>query len=151
MNWDYQRDEHTLDALKGKYRCVITDVEEGVTGPNSKKPGTPMITVTVRPSGMSFKVKHRIVQNEYFNRNMTSLFDAFPEIGEGNFNFIEWVGAEGAAEFGEDSRGYTEVKRFITPEKAEGLPAFEGEKPERQTVSKLEELEDDDDDLPFEV
>ena len=147
-DWGYSREEHTMDALKGKYRCVIVDVEEGVTGPNSKAPGTPMITVTVRPSGTTFKVKYRIVKNDYFNRNMTSLFDSFQELEDGNFNFVEWIGCEGAAEFGEDSRGYTELKWFISPEKAADLPPFEGTKPERQTVSKLEE-DSGDDDLPW--
>lgn len=147
MAWDYQREEHSMDALKGKYRCVIVDVEDGF----SKSSGLPMITVTVRPSGTKFKVKNYIVKNENFNRNMTSFFDAFPEIEEGNFNFLEWIGAEGAAQFDEDENGYTKIKWFLSAAKAEGLPPFEGEKPERQTVSKLEELNDDDDELPFEV
>ena len=149
MSWGYEREEYQNEALKGNYRCVITDVEEGVTGPNSKVPGTPMITITVKPSGTSFKVKHRIVQNDYFNRNMTAFFDAFPDIEEGNFTFVEWIGCEGAAKFGEDQKGYTELVRFITPDKAADLPPFVGEKPERQTVSKITEDEDPDDELPW--
>lgn len=143
--WNYQREDSRTDALKGKYRCVIVDVEETT----SKTSGLPMIVVTVRPSGTKFKVKTYIVKNDKFNKNMTQFYDSFPEIPEGTFNFVEWVGCEGAAEFGEDEQGYTRLKWFISAQKAEGLPPFEGEKPERQVVTKIDEMDDDDDELPF--
>ena len=151
-NWDsYQREEQEREsAVVGKYRVVITEAGDAVTGPNSKKPGTPMIVIKLRPSGRHFTVTHRIVKNEYFNRNMTQFFDAFPEIVCGNFNFIEWVGCEGAAMFAEDDRGYTQVKYFIDSVKAADLPAFEGEKPEKQSVTTLDDPEDEDE-LPFDV
>ena len=78
---------------------------------------------------------------------MTSFFDAFPTIKEGNFNFLEWVGAIGAAIFNMDDNGYLVLRRFINPKQAEDLPEFEGETPEQQTVTRLEE--DDSGDLPF--
>lgn len=148
--WDsFQREEKEREsAVTGKHRVVITEADEGVTGPNSKTPGTPMIVVKVRPSGRRFTVTYRIIKNEYFNRNMTAFFDAFPDITFGDFNFLSWIGAEGAAMFKEDDRGYTQVSYFLSPERAKDLPAFEGEKPERQTISTLDEP-DDDDDLPF--
>jgi hypothetical protein len=40
------------------------------------------------------------------------------------------------------------VKYFIDAVKASDLPAFEGEKPERQTITSLDDSEEDDD-LPF--
>ena len=150
-NWDSYRREETEreSAVTGKHRVVITDAGEAVTGPNSKKPGTPMIVVKLRPSGRKFSVTHRIVKGEYFNRQMTQFFDAFPEIRDGDFNFISWVGCEGAAFFKEDSNGYTQVSYFLSPERAADLPAFEGEKPERQTITSLSDPEDEDDGLPF--
>ena len=146
-NWNYSREEREPAAkVTGKLRCVITAVEEGV----SKSSGKPMIIVSVRPSGCRFTVKQYIVQNEYFNANMTSFFDCFTEIKEGTFNFLEWVGCFGAAMFGEDDRGYLTIKYWLSPERAEGLPPFEGDAPERQTVTSIAEPEDgDDDDLPF--
>ena len=144
-DWGYQREDSRPDALKGKYRCVIVDVEETT----SKTSGLPMIVVSVRPSGTKFKVKTYIVKNDKFNRSMTAFFDSFPEIGDGNFNFVEWSGAEGAAEFGEDEQGYTKLRWFISASKAEGLPPFEGEKPERQTITALEEEQEEPDDLPW--
>ena len=150
-NWsDFQREEKEREsAITGKHRVVITDVSEGVTGPNSKNPGTPMILIKVRPSGRRFSVTYRIVKNDYFNRNMTAFFDAFPDILFGDFNFLSWIGAEGAAMFKEDDRGYTQVSYFLSPERAADLPPFEGEKPERQSITSLEDETEDDGDLPF--
>lgn len=150
-NWsDFQREEKEREsAVTGKHRVVITEATEGATGAQSKNPGTPMIIIKVRPSGRHFSVTHRIVKNDYFNRNMTSFFDAFPEIPFGDFNFITWVGAEGAAMFKQDDRGYTQVSYFLAPERAEDLPPFEGEKPERQIITSLEDESEDDSELPF--
>ena len=149
-NWsDFQREETEREsAVTGKHRVVITEVSEGATGQMSKVPGTPMILVKVRPSGRHFTVTHRIVKNDYFNRNMTQFFDAFPEITFGDFNFLSWVGCEGAAMFKQDDRGYTQVQYFLTPERAADLPPFEGEKPEKQTVTSLED-DPSEDGLPF--
>ena len=144
---DYQREEREESAkVTGRLRCVIVDVEET----ESKTSGLPMIIVSVRPSGTVFKVKSYIVKNEHFNRNMTQFFDAFSEIPDGCFDFLTWIGCEGAAMFDTDDRGYLKVRFWIDAVRAENLPPFEGEKPERQTITKLEESADDmPDDLPF--
>ena len=144
-DWNYQREEREESAkVTGRLRCVITDVEET----ESKTSGLPMIVVSVRPSGTRFAVKSYIVKNERFNRNMTQFFDAFPEIGDGNFSFLEWIGAMGAAMFDTDDRGYLRVKYWIDAARAELLPEFEGEKPEKQTVTSLED-DPSEDGLPF--
>ena len=149
-NWDsFEREEKEREsAVVGKHRVVIVDAEEGKTGANSKKPGTPMIIVKLRPSGRKFTVTYRVVKNEYFNRNMTQFFDAFPEIRFGDFSFLTWAGCEGAAMFKEDANGYTQISYFLSPERAADLPPFEGEKPERQTFTSLDD-ESDSDGLPF--
>lgn len=147
-NWsDYQREERENNTnITGKLRCVITAVEEAV----SKSSGKPMIVVSVRPSGCRFSVKNYIVKNDKFNRNMTDFFDSFPSIGEGNFDFLTWVGALGAANFGEDENGYLKVKWWITADRAASLPPFEGDIPEQQSVSTLTDMEGEDDgELPF--
>lgn len=145
-NWDsYQREEREQEnKVIGKQRCVITAAEEKVS-----KSGNPMIEIKVRPSGCRFDVRTWLVKNDNFNRNATQFFDAFPEVGDGNFNFIEWVGCEGAAMFGEDDGGYLKVKWWLDPVRAADLPPFDGNKPERQTIAKLSEEEADSDDLPF--
>ena len=148
--WDgFGREEKEREsAVTGKHRVVIVEADESVTGPNSKNPGTPMVVIKLRPSGRRFTVTHRIVKNDYFNRNMTQFFDAFPEIPFGEQNMLLWVGAEGAAMFKEDANGYTQVQYFLSPERAADLPPFEGEKPERQTVTSLDDTENDEE-LPF--
>lgn len=144
-NWDsYQREEREEQkTVTGKLRCVITGAEE-----KTSKAGKPMIEITVRPSGCRFTVKTYLVQGEYFNRMATQFFDAFPEILDGDFNFLAWVGCEGAAMFDLDDRGYMRVKYFIDAVRAGDLPAFEGEKPEKQTITSIDDTEDDDE-MPF--
>ncbi len=138
-NWDgYQREERTR-LEPGNYRVCITGVEEGVS-----KKGNNMIILSVRPSGSNITIKHYIVKNEYFNRNMTDFFDSF-DVPDGDFTFAKWLGAMGAAHLVEDEQGYLKVRYFIDRKKAEALPAWEGGKPERQEVTTLP----DDDELPF--
>jgi hypothetical protein len=143
---DYKREEREPESkITGKQRCVITAVEEKT----SKASGLPMIEITVRPSGCRFTVKSWLVHNDNFNRNATQFFDAFPEIGDGNFSFVEWIGAEGAAMFKEDENNYLRIAYWIDPVRAANLPPFEGEKPERQTITTLEAEDGLDDEMPF--
>lgn len=48
-----------------------------------------------------------------------------------------------------DANGYAQVSYFLDPVRASDLPPFEGDKPERQTITTLDEPEEDDDELPF--
>lgn len=144
-SWNsYQREERPR-LEPGDYRVEITDVEE-----KESKAGNPMLVISVRPNGSKITIKHYIVQNEYFNRNMTEFFDSF-NIDEGDFRFITWKGAVGAARLKEDENGYLRIGWFLSQAKAEKLPPWEGEMPERVIVTELaagfEEI--DDDDVPF--
>lgn len=136
-NWnDYKREESPrLEA--GDYRVEIVYVEE-----TTSKAGNPMLVITVKPNESNIKIKHYIVKNDYFNRNMTEFFDSF-NIDEGDFNFLEWIGAVGAAKLKEDENGYMKVAWFINKEKAAKLPPWVGEMPERQNVSEFTPVEDD--------
>ena len=139
----YKREEHSR-LTPGNYRVAITEVEETVS-----RSGNPMLVVTVQPNGSEIHIKHYLVKNEYFNCNLTDLLDSFG-LGE-NFDTLTWVGAVGAAKLVEDENGYLKVRYFLSPERAEKLPPWQGKEPERQEVSSLgngfEEL--DEDDLPF--
>ena len=141
MSFNYQREE-TPKLAAGNYRVVIVSAEQ-----RTSKSGKQMIVLGIRPSGTKITIYHYIVEGEYFNRNMTSFFDSF-DVDEGNFELVTWIGAEGAARLAEDENGYLKVKYFIRKDKAANLPPFVGEKPERQTVTKFEDLPSDDD-LPF--
>ena len=139
----YKREERSR-LTPGDYRVAITDVEE-----TTSRNGNPMLVVTVQPNGSEIHIKHYLVKNEYFNRNLTDLLDSFG-LGE-NFDTLTWVGAVGAARLVEDENGYLKVRYFLTPERAEKLPPWQGREPEPQEVSSLgdgfEAL--DEDDLPF--
>ena len=148
-NWNYAREE-SANTGAGDYRFeVISAIET-----ESKSSGKPMIVVEVKPNGAQFTVKNYFVQNEYFNRNMTSFFDS-TGIEEGNFNLLTWVGAIGAARFKEDEQGYLKVGYFIDKRRAEKLPPWVGDIPERQTVTEIgggtADMEDapDEDGAPF--
>ncbi len=142
-NWDYAREAGSRLAA-GDYRVAIVDVQE-----TTSKSGKRMIVVTVQPNGSNIKIQHYIVEGDYFNRNMTSLFDAFPQIAEGDFNFLGWVGCVGAARLKEDENGYLKVHYFLDEKRAEKLPAWVGEMPERQTVTSFDNMEETDEPLPF--
>ena len=140
--FDGYRREESARLEPGDYRVAITEVEETVS-----KSGNPMLVVTVRPSGSDIRIKHYIVKNDYFNRNLTSLKDSFGIADEDN-EILGWIGAAGAARLAEDDRGYLKARWFIHQNKQGTLPPWEGEQPNRQQVQDFEELADDDD-LPF--
>lgn len=127
----------------GDYRVEVADVEETT----SKSSGSPMLVITLRPNGAKITVRHYIVKNEYFNRNMTEFYDSF-DVDFGDQNILSWIGAVGAAKLIEDENGYLKVKRLIHKDKQGSLPPWVGKIPERQKVL-LDENGDPDDDLPF--
>lgn len=63
------------------------------------------------------------------------------------FDFFAWKGALGGARLAEDENGYMKVKYFLSPEKCNKLPEWEGTLPTRQSITAAPE--DDFDDLPF--
>ena len=143
--FDGYRREERARLTPGDYRVAITEVEE-----TTSRSGNPMLVVTVQPNGSKIHIKHYLVKNEYFNRNLTELLDSFG-LGE-NFDTLTWVGAVGAARLIEDDNGYLKVRYFLSPEREEKLPPWDGKQPERQEVTSLEDGIDgilDDDDLPF--
>lgn len=142
-NWsDYKREERS-HLEPGDYRVELVGVEE-----TTSKKGNPMLFLRIRPNGANITINHYIVKNEYFNRNMTEFFDSF-NIDDGDFTFPTWIGAVGAARLKEDDQGYLKIAWFINKKKAESLPAWVGKVPERQEMTKLDDVEEDDGDLPW--
>lgn len=136
-NWDsYQREERPR-LSPGDYRVEIVSVEE-----KESKAGNPMLVIGVRPNGSNITINHYIVKNDWFNRNMTNFFDSF-NIDDGDFTLPTWIGAVGAARLKEDDKGYLKVQYFISEDRAEKLPPWEGKMPERQELTKLDDVEDD--------
>lgn len=141
--WDDYKREERARLSPGNYRVEIVSVEE-----TESKAGNPMLVIGVRPNGSNITIRHYIVKNEYFNRNMTDLFDSF-NIDDGDFTLPTWIGAVGAARLKEDEKGYLKVQYFISEDRAEKLPPWEGEMPQRQVLTSLTEMEEDDGDLPW--
>lgn len=140
-NWNYAREE-TPKMGAGDYRFEVVSAEETVS-----KSGNKMIVVGLKPNGASFTINDYFVEGEWFNSKMTGFFDG-TNIEENNFELLTWIGAMGAARFKEDESGYLKVHYYLDPERAEKLPEWQGEKPERQTVTDFEVV-DEDDDLPL--
>lgn len=138
----YQREERSR-VEPGDHRVVVTNAEETT----AKTSGNPMIVIEVMPSGSTMKIKQYVVKNEYFNRNMTEFFDSF-DIEDGDFKLLGWIGAMGAAKLAEDENGYLKVRWFIDKKKAEKLPPWQGEKPERNNITTFQDV-DDSEDLPW--
>ena len=134
-------------AKPGDYRVEIVSAEE-----KQSKSGNDMIVVGLKLNGTEIKVNDYFVQGEYFADKISRFFDAFPmlkgEDNKGDFNFLTWVGCIGAAKFKEDEKGYLKVQYYLTPEKAEKLPTWVGELPERQTVTDFQEVSAEEE-LPF--
>lgn len=141
-NWDDYRREERERLAPGNYRVEIVSAEE-----TESRAGNPMLVIGIRPNGSKITIKHYIVKNEYFNRNMTDFFDSF-NIDDGDFTLPTWVGAVGAAKLKEDDQGYLKVQYFLSQERAEKLPPWDGPLPERQELVQLKEVEDDGD-LPW--
>lgn len=139
---DYKREERSrLEA--GDYRVEIVSVEE-----STSKAGNPMLVIGIRPNGSNITIKYYVVKNEYYDLNMTEFFDSF-NIDDGDFTLPTWVGAVGAAHLKNDEKGYLKVGWFIKGKKADALPAWVGKMPERQELTKLEDIEDEGE-LPWE-
>lgn len=138
--WNYIREEKTNRA--GDYRFEVVNAEE-----KTSNSGKNMIVVELKLNPINITVKDYFVEGDYFNRKATQFFDS-TNIEEGNFELLTWIGATGAARFKEDEYGFLKVAYYLDPARAAKLPEWEGPIPERQTVTKFEEL-DPDDDLPF--
>lgn len=141
--WDDYKREERPRLSPGDYRVEIVSVEEA-----ESKAGNAMLVIGVRPNGSNITIRHYIVKNEYFNRNMTDFFDSF-NIDDGDFTLPTWIGAVGAARLKEDDKGYLKVQYFISEDRAEKLTPWEGEMPQRQVLTSLAELEEDDGELPW--
>ncbi|GAA6514575.1 hypothetical protein K370107A2_15780 [Merdimmobilis hominis] len=138
----YKREERPR-LEPGDHRVEIVSAEETVS-----KSGNPMLVVGLRPAGSDIRILHYLVKNEYFNRNLTELYDSFG-IEEGDNNLLGWIGAAGGARLREDEQGYLRVQYLLSPQKQEKLPPWPGDKPQRQAVNTAFTELPDDDDLPF--
>lgn len=127
--WDYKRDESRTFKLipEGDYRIRVKSVEKAV----SKDSGNDMLSLQFEVSGKSGLLFHHIAflkdRPEVTNRMLTSFFDSFAQIADGDFNLDGWVGKVGACHVKhEEYNGNVQAKihYFISADKQGSLPAW---------------------------
>ena len=156
MGWDYRREEQQFEQVPvGKHRIRIKSAEKAI----SKSSGNDMLALQFEVSGMSNILYHYIVflddRPEITNRMLTSFFDAFPGIAEGDFNMSHWIGKVGACMVNIDKNDpdRTRLSYFIRADKQDGLPPWRNAKGEVVGIDAqgFEEMPyaEQDDEFPF--
>ena len=108
---------------EGDYKVKITDVNQKT----SQSSGNPMLEIELSIAEATFKFKHYLVKNEYFNENATKFFDCF-KIPRGNFDYPRWVGKIGKAHIGkgkpnQEGKQFMEVRYLIVDNPANQTPS----------------------------
>lgn len=97
---------------EGDYRVRIDNIEEKVS-----QKGQDMLVLTLAIREADFVFKFYIVDNEYFNRNMTTFYDCF-KIPRGNTETHRWMGRMGTAHIAkgkvrDNGKSYWEIAYLI--------------------------------------
>lgn len=101
MNSYVPEESKVFDILDGDYKVRIVKVENTMS-----KSGLNMHAITLQVEGSRELYIHFICEGEYYNKAMTTFFDAF-KIPRGNFNFSGWIGKITAAHFEHRQRKFT--------------------------------------------
>ena len=143
MAWQFKHEESSYPEIApGKYRVMIETAEMAVS-----KAGNDMLVLKLIVAGQKSRIWNYIVfledRPEITNRMLTRFFDSFG-IEEGDFNLNNYPGHVGAAMIKhDDDDDRAKISYFISKDKQDNLPAWEGE------VPKFEKVDDADDELPF--
>lgn len=138
--WQFKRTEAKFDSIPaGDHRVQIESAEMAVS-----KNGNDMLVIKMRVSGYTSGLWQYIVfmddRPEITNRKLTELFDSFG-IEDGNFDLESYVGCMGAAHVKIDENGYPKVAWFLSREKQDNMPPWQGEMVKRKgTQEVIEEL-----------
>lgn len=157
MSWSYEREERKFEVLpEGVYRIRVRSAEKAVS-----KSGNDMLVLQFEVSGSNAILYHYITfmdsRPEITNRMLTSFFDSFKDIAEGDFNMQNWIGKVGACKVKhEEYNGDTTAKLsyFIHKDKQGDLPPWkepENSEGSAGTKSSIEGFADATDigDVPF--
>ena len=124
--WQYKREEQSFEQVPvGKHRIRVLNADKAVS---SK--GNDMLALQFEVSGMNNILYHYIVflndRPEITNRMLTSFFDSFKDIKEGDFNMQNWIGKVGACKVNVDKNDpdRTRLSYFIPADKQNELPAW---------------------------
>ena len=101
-DWQYEPYGKKFDVADGDHRVAILGAKD-VTSKTGKR----MIEITYKvedSNGIPFI--DRIVEGEYFNQNMSRIFDVF-KIPHGNWNYQQWVNRIAYAHFEHKNETFT--------------------------------------------
>lgn len=152
--WSFKREEAQFEQITaGDHRAIITDVQRKVS-----RSGNDMLELTFSVSGYKSTIRSWIVfledKPEITNRTLTNLMDSF-SIAENdmvNGNIENWIGHAGGihTEMRESDNGneYASVRYFLTGNKLENLPAWQGDAP-KVASGFASAAPEEEDDLPF--
>ena len=147
MAWSYKREERQFEQVPvGKHRIRIKSAEKAIS-----KNGNDMLALQFEVSGMPNILYHYIVflddRPEITNRMLTSFFDAFPNIAEGDFDMRHWIGKVGACNVNVDKNDSdrTRLSYFIRADKQGELPPWRDANGQMAKPDEfMQEVEDDD-------
>ena len=151
MGWEYKREESQdfKPLPEGKYRIRIKSVEKAI----SKNSGNDMLAFQFEVSGERALLFHYITflvdKPEITNRMLTSFFDSFKDIPDGDFNLNNWVGKVGACVVKHDEwdgKVSAKISYFIKADKQGDLPPWK--EPLREGETEFTPAQDDEP-LPF--
>lgn len=124
MAWNFKREEQQFPQLpEGKYRIRVKSAEKAVS-----KKGNDMLALQFDVSGSSQILYHYITfledRPEITNRMLTSFFDSFKDIPEGDLSMVNWEGKVGACMIKHDDDGRARLSYFIAADKQGDLPPW---------------------------
>jgi hypothetical protein len=148
-SWNYKREEQTFQPIPvGTHRIRVRGAEKA-----KSKNGRDMLTLQFDVSGHNSTLYYYIVfmpdKPEVTNRMLTSFFDSFKDIPDGEFDMSKWIGKVGACVVKhEDYNGNPSAKihYFIKADKQDELPPWKepaptGEKPATTVSAALTDEE----------
>ena len=129
MAWNYQREESTGFAPlpEGKYRIRVKSVEMA-----QSRNGNEMLVFQFDVSGSGKTLYHYITflpeHPSVTNGQLTSFFDSFKDIEDGDFKIANWVGKVGACKIKHELYNGEQRERisyFIKADKQDDLPPWQ--------------------------
>lgn len=96
-----EEEKKYFDVADGDHRIAIIKAEQA-----KSKNGADMIAINLKVDGANMPLLHFVVAGEFFDANMTRIFDCF-KIPRGNFNFSQWTGKIGCAHFEHKDETFT--------------------------------------------
>lgn len=131
MDWSYKREEGSFAIIpEGDYRIRVRSAEKVLS-----KKGREMLALQFDVSGKNQILYHYITflqdKPEITNRQLTSFFDSFKDIQDGDFDMSHWVGKVGACHVKHEESDYNggsvqaRIHYFIRANKQDSLQPWQ--------------------------